>query len=624
MRRIFNSRFETSSDENGALKISAAVQRKPNPRDQPTSGNTEKNGRGGQQKGKLGWEQLGGEYLHFTLYKENKDTMEIINFISARTKRKHKDFTFAGTKDRRAVTAQRVSAFRMTAEQLAQMNKDLYGAKVGNFKHEKHDLQLGDLSGNEFLITLRDCKFGFSENKHHPEQLADAKLVVGAAMENLTSHGFINYYGLQRFGSFGVGTDIVGKKILQGDYEGAVDCILSYDKDVLEAALLPREELSPQQLLYPKDDMERAWAIMKFKRTGSAKPAMTRLPRRFAAESVLITHLSSPHRSRDFLSALLKINRNLRLMYVHAYQSLVWNMAASERWSRFGGKVVKGDLVLVDMKSDPSNDKNASDEVDQNGEIVVLPAAHDVAISSDEMFQRARPLTAEEAASGKYTIFDIVLPTPGFDIEYPDNEIGTYYKSFMMSDAGGNLDPTNMRRASKDFSLSGSYRKVMGGIGKDWSYEIKEYYEENEQMVVTDAEALQGVDKTVKKAEPSHKGTFVQEPSNVVTSLTYTRPTAESMARTAADETLGSPPATLAAEDESKALAVGRESEIKSEMTQATFKETTNDRIATTEPKIAVIVKFQLGSSQYATMALRELMKLGGVKQYQPEYNTRK
>ena len=36
--------------------------------------------------------------------------------------------------------------------------------------------------------------------------------------------------------------------------------------------------------------------------------------------------------------------------------------------------------------------------------------------------------------------------------------------------------------------------------------------------------------------------------------------------------------------------------------------------------KIAVVVKLQLGSSQYATMALRELMKAGGVQAYRPEF----
>ena len=39
-----------------------------------------------------------------------------------------------------------------------------------------------------------------------------------------------------------------------------------------------------------------------------------------------------------------------------------------------------------------------------------------------------------------------------------------------------------------------------------------------------------------------------------------------------------------------------------------------------TPQKVAVIISMQLGSSQYATMALRELMKAGGVKTYKPDF----
>ena len=38
--------------------------------------------------------------------------------------------------------------------------------------------------------------------------------------------GFINYFGLQRFGSYSVGTHDVGRKLLQGDFKAAVDLVL--------------------------------------------------------------------------------------------------------------------------------------------------------------------------------------------------------------------------------------------------------------------------------------------------------------------------------------------------------------------------------------------------------------
>jgi tRNA pseudouridine13 synthase len=348
-------------------------------------------------------------------------------------------------------------------------------------------LELGDLMGNEFLITLRDCTFGSSEATYGEEKVALADKVIGAALKNMQTHGFINYYGLQRFGTYSVGTDVIGKKILQGKFEDAVNAILAYSDDALACALDSNFVPADGKLL-PRDDIARAEALHLFKITGESQTALEKLPRKFSGESSIVRYLS--RNKKDFVGAILQIPRNLRLMYVHAYQSLVWNMAASRRWARYGNKVIKGDLVIIDSKATKHIDNLGETEVDESGEIIVLPSAGDVSVSHDDLWERARPLTNEEAASGKYSIFDIVLPTPGYDIEYPDNDIGDYYKEFMTSEKGGGLDPGNMRRAQHDFSLSGSYRKLLAQIGNDVTYEVRTYIDDNEQMVETDLEKI--------------------------------------------------------------------------------------------------------------------------------------
>ena len=486
VRRIFESRIETESIEDGKIKLSAAPPVKPHPEGYVRKENPRQQNARGQPKGKLGWQELGGQFLHFSLYKENKDTMEVISYLCRMLKVKPKDFAFAGTKDRRAVTVQRVSVYRQHAKTLEQLNRSLRQARIGGFKYEKHRLELGELQGNLFTITLRDCHFGGDDSKlDGAARVKLANEVVGQAVEHLQAHGFINYFGLQRFGTYGIGTDEIGKKILKNDFEGAVGAILSFNPESLEAANNP-ERFANDRI--GRDDLDRAWAINHFKTTGRSHEALEKLPRKFSAESCIIRHLGFGQHHTDFAGALLTVNRNLRTMYVHAYQSLVWNVAASERWARYGNNVIKGDLVLVDTPAEMAAERR--DEVDENGEIVVHPAADDSAFTHNDLFQRARSLTVEEAESGNYSIFDVVLPTPGFDIEYPSNDIGDFYKSFMGSDRGGGLDPADMRRKNKDFSLSGSYRKLLAKVGKDLSFEVKAYQDENEQLVETDMEKL--------------------------------------------------------------------------------------------------------------------------------------
>ena len=48
-------------------------------------------------------------YLHFTVYKQNRDTMEVANNIGKLLRINHKFINYAGTKDRRGATCQRFS-----------------------------------------------------------------------------------------------------------------------------------------------------------------------------------------------------------------------------------------------------------------------------------------------------------------------------------------------------------------------------------------------------------------------------------------------------------------------------------------------------------------------------------
>lgn len=561
LRRIFNSRLESVTNDTGAMIISAAAPpsqwgaRAPISRD-GEEGKPQQ--RKPQQEGKPGWQELGGDYLHFTVYKENKDTMEIISYLAKHLKMKPQAFQFAGTKDRRGITVQRVSLYRVFADRVIAAGKTLRNAKLGNYEYLPRGLQLGDLTGNEFVITLRDCKFGAQGDTE--SRVQSASQIVGTAIENLKERGFINYYGLQRFGTFSTRTDTIGVKMLQGDFKAAIEAILDYSPIALAAAQDPMSSHDKVST----DDKARARALHLFEETAKIYPALDHLPRKFTAEASIIRHLGNPQRSNDYYGALQSISRNLRLIYVHAYQSLVWNVAASERWKRYNSKVTVGDLVLVDEHKEKLGRNPQHKSIDADGEEIVYPADDDRAGNAEDIFVRARALSDDEANSGHYSIFDVVLPMPGFDIIYPENEMSDFYKDFMGSERGGGLDPFDMRRKWRDLSLSGGYRKLLGRVTGDITYEIRTYEDENQQFIQTDLDQLsQGKPYQEQRVQTSNQANAtgpLQEP-------------------------------------------------------------TENGEAAKVEgSKIAIVLKMQLGASQYATMALRELMKLGGVKTYKPDF----
>lgn len=548
IRRIFNGKIDSSTDPEGILVLTAVARKNNQARQwaKPTD-----KGRPGKQ----GWVERGGDFVHFTLYKENKDTLEVISFLTHQLKTNNKTFQFAGTKDRRAVTVQRVSAYRIDAGRLATTNRVLRYAAVGDFEYQTSGLELGDLSGNEFVLTLRDCNLVGSDLAVS-DPVSAARTYLSTSLQGLREKGFLNYYGLQRFGTFATRTDVVGVKILKGDFQGACDAILNFSPTALQSA-----ESLGSNILVGQDDRARAEGINIWRTSGRINAALDKIPRKFSAETTLVRQLGK--QPRDFLGALLSIQRNLRLMYVHAYQSLVWNLAVGERWRLFGNTVVEGDLVLVREHKNKTQEEEVQ-TVDADGEIIIQPSGEDRAYDPDDAFERARALTAAEAATGLYSMFDLVLPLPGFDVVYPANASGEWYKTFMASEAGGGLDPYDMRRKQKDFSLSGGYRKILARIGADFEVQIHPYVDGNQQFVETDMDRL----KSVQKGE-----------------------------------------------------AEGKDGDGDGAVGLATNGKRTDDISVQSDPqaKLAAVLKFQLGSSQYATMALRELSR-GGIQAHKADF----
>ncbi|KAK4787053.1 hypothetical protein SAY86_010886 [Trapa natans] len=164
-------------------------------------------------RGSSSWPEDVGKFLRFNLYKENKDTQEVLGIIGKMLGVQSRSFGFSGTKDKRAVTTQRVTVFKQSAGKLASLNERLFGIKVGDFCYVKDGLLLGQLQGNQFTITLRGV-------------VAESEDNIKASADSLGKHGFVNYFGLQRFGSGSIPTHLIGAALLRGDWGVAVSLIL--------------------------------------------------------------------------------------------------------------------------------------------------------------------------------------------------------------------------------------------------------------------------------------------------------------------------------------------------------------------------------------------------------------
>ncbi|KAH3668172.1 hypothetical protein OGAPHI_001926 [Ogataea philodendri] len=431
-------------------------------------------------------------YLYANLYKENKETMEVAGLLAKFLNIPVKNIKYAGTKDRRGVTVQKISIERISVERINNLNKALRGFQIGGFSYADQPLNLGDLQGNEFIITIKDISLADGST-----DIPSLQTKLDPVFDSMKKYGYINYFGMQRFGTFSVSTHEVGKYILQSEWKQAAELILSEQEVVLPDSVEAR----------------KIW-----KETKNPGDALKKMPRRCSAEFSILSRLEHDKKQDDreysansYFKAIMGIPRNLRIMYGHAYQSYVWNTVASARVQLFGPTVVVGDLVIDDSEL-VEKDEDFEEDIKQ------------------ETFVRAKPVTQEDVDQKRYTIHDIVLPTPGFDVRYPENsQLRQTYVDVMSKDG---LDPFKMSRRVREFSLAGSYRHVFAQV-KGLEYSFRHYESNLDSLVYTDLELLR-----------------LREEGKQVERL----------------------------------------------------------KEATEGPKVALVVKMQLGVSAYATMALREFL----------------
>lgn len=431
-----------------------------------------------KKKARANWPSDRPDFLQFVLYKENIDTTTATKEVSRRGSTAR--IGYAGMKDKRGITSQFCTLYRTTPEEIASGNhqqksgggntkqKGYSVVQTGNFQYVSKELRLGQLKGNRFDIILRNIKILKEKNddtcidssigdegkaiiSNGDNNESKRKEVLERAAKSMKDNGFINYFGTQRFGKF-TNTHLVGIAVLQGDLKKAIGILME-----------PNTEDRPDIVTARKNWQERfKYGETKENESITAKRVLKRMNRFMTAEIAVLQSLAK--HPFDYERAFRCIPKNLKMMYVHAVQSLIWNRSTSHRIASMDrNNIMVGDLV-------PN-------------------------VKGEKGSPRVHIVTEEDIKEKRYSLEDVVVPVVGSKTLFPTNALVSVIKQ-LFSDIGVTLDMFKGIK-DRDIQVCGDYRKMIIHP-KDFDYTIKEYYDPLQPLMQTDLMKLQGEDIAIK------------------------------------------------------------------------------------------------------------------------------
>jgi len=384
--------------------------------------------------------------LHFRLYKENRDTAEAIQSISRCLRIPPKSFQFAGTKDRRGITVQSVSVYRISIE--AMKRAILHSSwdkaiRVSHLEYKELGNKVGLAGGNHFEIAIKSVESDFLNTK------------IDSLFTQLRDNGFLNYYGTQRFGSRVVRTHDIGAMLLSQEWKRVVDILLSPeadkrkgdndDDDRGQEAPITEDQTETEAPLTDRTAWRREYA------SGNIKQAHELCPPYLYIEKSLLRSLNFANQSSNFLNAIQSLPTTTVHLYLHSVQSLVFNAALSERIRTHGSKVVVGDLVMV-------------------GDNVVK-------------------IESQQEAE-KYPFDDVVLTLVGSQVVVPPN-MESFYDEFLSTKLGKGISMETFKNPSlpKFMQLPGAYRRILARA-ENLSWRILDNIHPGQVVIESDVDRL--------------------------------------------------------------------------------------------------------------------------------------
>jgi len=240
-----------------------------------------------------------GNFTIAEITSRNWETHTLVQEMAHRLHLSQRRISFAGTKDKRAWTTQLMSFDHVLPEQLSALTiKDV---SIENIYQSDVPVRIGELLGNHFDITIRNI----------PEEIVPED-IISLISSFQKWGGFPNFYGIQRFGIMRPVTHVVGKYIVQGEFEKAA---MTYIGNPM------------------KGENETTYALRaELEKTRDYTKAFQSYPQTLNFEKAILNKLIQ--NPSDFIGAFKELPKNLLMMFVNAYESLVFNKILSERIHR--------------------------------------------------------------------------------------------------------------------------------------------------------------------------------------------------------------------------------------------------------------------------------------------------
>jgi tRNA pseudouridine13 synthase len=334
------------------------------------------------------------------------DTNDFADSLSKKLGISRERISWAGTKDKRAVTTQLFSVRNVAAENLPEV-RDTELEVLGR---AGRPLLFGDLAGNRFEITVRDPEYPENGDAIARDLRASAD---GDPEDPEAPAGVPNYFGHQRFGSRRAITHRTGLDIVRGNWEEAV---LTYVTTTAE--------------FEPEDTRAaREWVA----ETRDWEGAIDRLPRKLRYERSMVHSLAvtGGETPADFRAALETLPSNLQRLLVNAAQSYVYNLILSERLERAlpFHEAVANDVVCFADSEAPEG--------------LALPDTDRRQVASEKRLRTVN----RHCARGRALV---TAPLVGTDTEFADGEPGEVTRAV--------LEDVGLSRA--DFDLPGEFHST--------------------------------------------------------------------------------------------------------------------------------------------------------------------